>query len=288
MNIVVTGALGFIGKHLIRRLDSQGHALWCCDIKSGRADWEWLPGISKADFIFHLASPVGCRKVMLERGVYSNIIRGAAAAIECADRLGAKLVAFSSAEAEAHLTWVDRKRAEYPKGKAMMEKMCLNSPCDVTIIRPHNVIGPGQDPDAGFVVPRFMRSKYRGAMLNVFGTGTQKRVFTSVHDIVDFCLLIIHKSLKGHFLFELGTNENAVSINELAQMIGGDINHTSGAENYGILHYSDMPSRSKVDTSTAEAFGWAPKWKLPEILKEIEDEYRNDRTQPATADATMY
>lgn len=277
MNIVVTGSNGFIGKHLCRRLRSEGHKIRSCDIVNGVRDCDFLPNYhAKTDFIFHLASPVGCRKVMLEQGVYSNIIRGAAAAIECADRLGAKLIAFSSAEAE-YAFRTSGKRSEYPKGKRMLEMMCMNSDLDVSLIRPHNVIGPRQNQDAGFVVPRFIQAKLEGKPLPVFGDGNQQRIFTSVHDVVDFCELLLTKNLNGKHLFNIGNDQNIVSINELACMVGGEIQHVSGAESYGIESYEDMPSRNKENMSWAVVNGWKPTRLLPDILKEIEDEYRNDR-----------
>jgi len=51
MNILVTGAFGFLGKHISLRLEEIGHSV----IKHGRLDGDLDLKVKKSEFIFHLA-----------------------------------------------------------------------------------------------------------------------------------------------------------------------------------------------------------------------------------------
>jgi UDP-2-acetamido-2,6-beta-L-arabino-hexul-4-ose reductase len=51
MNILVTGAYGFLGKHISLRLEESGHSV----IKYGRLDGDLDLKVQKSEFIFHLA-----------------------------------------------------------------------------------------------------------------------------------------------------------------------------------------------------------------------------------------
>ena len=53
MNILVTGAKGFIGKHMTTRLNRLGYSVFSYDIDN--TDEELLRYISESDFIIHLA-----------------------------------------------------------------------------------------------------------------------------------------------------------------------------------------------------------------------------------------
>ena len=53
MNVLVTGALGFIGKHMCQLLNRNGHTVFEYDKDSTEA--ELIDYISKADFVVHLA-----------------------------------------------------------------------------------------------------------------------------------------------------------------------------------------------------------------------------------------
>ena len=53
MNILVTGANGFIGKHMTMHLSRAGHTVFSFDIDN--TDEELKQFISQADFIVHLA-----------------------------------------------------------------------------------------------------------------------------------------------------------------------------------------------------------------------------------------
>jgi len=58
MKILVTGFSGFIGKHLLERLNQTNHELILMDLANGFdiCDWEQVKQVENVDFIVHLAN----------------------------------------------------------------------------------------------------------------------------------------------------------------------------------------------------------------------------------------
>jgi len=126
--------------------------------------------------VFHLAGKVGPSGVLRFRGLIAkDSIDGALGAAWWARQAGVPMVDISTSEvygspdeANSEDTWrVFRPghsaRMEYAVAKLAAEQALLNTDdLDVRIIRPFNVTGARQQPDGGFVLPRFAIQALRG------------------------------------------------------------------------------------------------------------------------------
>lgn len=212
--ILVTGAGGFIGTHLIRRLRADGHQVRAVDrVPSGgragmdrgggRVDWhqgdllamDLEPLVAGAEYVVHLAGQPGVRESWAE---FSRYARGN---IEITQRLlevlrGRRLKKFvlastSSVYGEAPMP-AQEDGPVLPISPYGATKLAAESLCELygrtagvpwLALRYFTVYGPGQRPDMAFT--RWLRAVKEGKPVEVYGDGTQIRDFTFVADAVE-------------------------------------------------------------------------------------------------------
>lgn len=86
-----------------------------------------------------------------------------------------------------------------------------------TIARLFNVYG--EISNGGFVIEMFVSQALRGENLTIFGDGLQKRCFTHSDDIGAGILAILEKSTARNKIYNLGSPNDVMSIQELAQRV---------------------------------------------------------------------
>lgn len=236
MNIIVTGAAGFIGSHLCRRLLDDGCAVtgidcytdyyprWIKDknvapllrakrFKLLSRDLNTLPlkkTLDGADAVFHLAAQAGVRASW---GAHfseyiKNNIQVTQKLLEAAKDLPLKKLVFASSSSVYGLT-PDLPMSEsssllplspYGVTKLAAEKLCFlyfkNFGVPAVSLRFFTVYGPGQRPDMAF--HKFFRAIRDGREITVYGDGRQTRDFTYVDDIVEANVSALHRGRVGH------------------------------------------------------------------------------------------
>lgn len=94
-----------------------------------------------------------------------------------------------------------------------------------SIVIPHNVVGRGQkynDPFrnvAGIMINRMLR----GQQPVIYGDGSQMRSFSDIRDVVSPLVKIIETSAGDSESFNIGPDDNFISVNELSEMLAGII-----------------------------------------------------------------
>jgi UDP-glucose 4-epimerase len=305
--ILITGGLGFIGSYAVDKFHSEGWHVEVVDNKYSNAINEVPKGVvlhecnvlsfdfrnhGNYDVIFHLASPVGPAGVLKWSGkMGGEIVNDCYWAMEAALYHDAQLIFVSTSEIYGHrdkLCFLDedadkvlvgnyKVRNEYAISKLLGEIIIHNTKrvkpeLRFNIIRPFNIAGARQQPDGGFVLPRFTLQALKGEPLTVFGDGSQMRAFTHAEDIVDGTYSIVNSGIENE-VWCVGNPLNQTTIMEIAQkiveMTGSDsiIDTVDPKEIYGPMYeeaWDKLPDSSKLRRAT----GWYPKWSIDEIIRD--------------------
>lgn len=283
MKILVTGANGFIGTNLTKRLLKDGHDVIGLDnfsatnprqdlpIEEGNvADFWTVEGLVKeVDVVFHLAAQTMALSTSHQYEDMETNIGGTLNVLLCARKYGVKVVYTSSSAVYGNGSNPPFKETSptqlltpYAASKYAAEGYCqvFSHIVEVAILRLSNVYGPHQsiqNPYCGVIAKLLARSK-RGYPLPVYGNGNQTRDFTYVDDAIEALVLA---SQKGYGeVINIGTGAET-SINQLAALIGGTIDYQPSRD-------IDLISRRVLDNSKAQqVLGWRPKVSLQEGLE---------------------
>jgi GDP-L-fucose synthase len=303
-SILVTGASGFLGQHLVARLKEEGANV----ITPSHKDYDLVDGNDvrkmyadnpNIDQVIHLAAKVGGIGANREHPgsfMYDNLMMGVQLIHEGYKAKLPKFVALGTVCAYPKFTPVPFKEddlwngypeetnAPYGLAKKMMlvqsegyrEEYGFNS----IFLLPVNLYGPGDnfDPASSHVIPALIK-KCVDAVDNgddeivVWGTGKASREFLFVDDVVDGILLASEKYDKSEPV-NLGSSYE-VTIKDLVDIIV-EATGFKGKITWDSSKPDGQPRR-KLDVSRAEKeFGFTSKTSFPEGLKKTIEWYRND------------
>ncbi len=293
--IVVTGAAGFVGGNLTKRLLDRGYEVIGIDnLSAGTAEnVDQLvqfhetdiraPGIyplfEGADAVFHLAAKTclpECVNNPLEAA--SINVLGTLNVLEAARRAKVRkfIYADTSAEYEGINEFPTREEHIRPIGVYAASKHGGATFCEsyrelyginVTILRYFNVYGPAQDWRR--VIPPVMSSfiirMLQGERPLIYGTGQKRRDFIYVDDVNDFHLLVLEDHRTDGKVFNVGSGTN-LSVNEVYQLVEELLK--TGLRP---IYKSDLPGEAQItlaDLNAAMALGWKPRVAITEGLSQ--------------------
>ena len=221
IKVTVTGACGFIGSHLARKLIEQGYfvvGLDCLDdnlysrsVKESRlkllkqlknfeysnlniAKDELDSSIKDSKFVFNLAAIPGqvLSWTLFDKYAESNIL-GTKKVIDCCIRNNVvKIIHASTSSVYGKFAVGNELQDTKPISPYGITKLASENllfaltnetDLDFTILRYFSVYGPGQRPD--MAIHRFLAAIKKGELINITGDGTQKRDITYVEDVTD-------------------------------------------------------------------------------------------------------
>ena len=299
--VLVTGAAGFVGSHLVDSLLGDGHEVvgvdnfstgnqaniahlaanasfqfFELDIVAGLGDLESI----KFDQIFHLASPASPPHYM-RLAIETMHVNTTATEIllQQATRHGSRLLFASTSEIygdphehpQRESYWGNVNpigpRSVYDEakrfGETLLSHFHRSENTDTVIVRIFNTYGPRMDPDDGRVVSSFIRDGIKAKPFQVFGDGKQTRSFCFVSDLVAGLRAAMDSGITGPV--NLG-NPNEFTLLELATEVGKvlDIDPVLEFKELPI----DDPKLRQPDISYAKsALNWEPKIELSEGLQ---------------------
>lgn len=284
MTILVTGARGFIGRHLAARLAGSGgevigigHGQWVDAGQWGVADWlnasvaeanlSALVGVRRLSHIYHLAggSAVG-PSIANPHEDFERTVRSSAELFDWARRNQpqAIIVAVSSAavygDSSARHIREDAPVAPlspYGHHKLMMETL-LSSYCRTysmrgAVARPFSVYGKGLTKQIIWDLGRRLAAGENPATLG--GSGEEERDFIHVDDVTDALVRI--SSLAGPSMPAINIGSGTAStVRTLAEHVERAIG--MGGVSFDGIERAGNPRRLVADCSLLRATGWAP------------------------------
>ncbi len=306
--IVVTGAAGFLGSHLVDRLlerrsnevtgidnfvtgreQNLREALESPRFRSVRADLSRLARLPRADRYFHLASPAS--PVAYQRDPVGTLLvnsTGTQRVLESARRADARVVVASTSEVygdpevhpqpEGYWGHVNPVgvRSCYDEGKRYLEALSAayrrHYGLDVRIVRIFNTYGPRMDPRDGRIVSNFIVQGLRGEPFTIYGRGTQTRAFCYVSDLVRGLELLMEARRDVPTPMNLG-NPREFTVRKAAEVIARTLDVPMRAV-FRPLPEDDPKQRVPVIRLARKHLGWSPRIPFEEGIRSTVEYFR--------------
>ncbi len=305
MDVLVTGAAGFLGSHLTDRLLGEGHTVLGVDnLSTGdRDNLAHLAGHPRfrfeerdictsfdpghVDYIFNLASPASPPEY-LRMGIETLRVGslGVENTLEIAARYNAGFLHASTSECygdplehpQKESYWGNVNpvgpRSVYDESKRFAEALVMayhrSRGVNTRMVRIFNTYGPRLHPGDGRVISNFMMQALRGEPLTIYGDGRQTRSFCYVDDLIDGIVRLSRSD--EHYPVNIG-NPEEFTILECAQAV---LEVTGSKRELRFVDLpEDDPTRRQPDITKARTLlGWEPKVPLKEGLKKSLEYFR--------------
>ena len=268
-SILVTGASGFIGSHLVPRLRERGHEVFAATSRSGDvAEEDTWAGYPNAEVVIHLAGKAFVPASWEQPAAFirSNLLGTVGALGYCVQR-SARLVFVSSYLYGRPETLPIRESAPllannpYALSKKLAEEACgffgASMGAEITILRPFNVYGAGQSDS--FLVPSIIRQVRAGRQVRVKDL-EPKRDYVYVDDVVRAIqAAACRRGESGVFNIGSGVSYSVEDLIRVVQRVmGTDIPVSSDGE-----RRKDEVMDTVADITEARRhLGWEPEWTL--------------------------
>jgi nucleoside-diphosphate-sugar epimerase len=298
LRILVAGAAGFIGSHLVDRLLAEGNSVIGLDnFATGRRQnltrmldhpealfvehdvCDAFDVSGTLDWILHFASPASPPKYLaLPVETLRVNSEGTRRLLELARHKGARFLLASTSEVygdplvhpQPESYWGNVSctgpRSVYDEAKRYAEALTLayarSCGVECRIIRIFNTYGPRMDAQDGRVVTNFVVQALRGEPLTIYGDGSQTRSFQYVDDLVDGIQRLMAIDYQGPV--NLGNPEEYTML-QLARLVQ-EITETKSQLEYRPLPQDDPKQRRPEISLARELLGWEPKVPVREGL----------------------
>ncbi|MFL6129124.1 MAG: SDR family NAD(P)-dependent oxidoreductase [Mycobacteriales bacterium] len=294
--VLVTGADGFIGSHLVERLLAEGARVRAFCLYNSRGSLGWLdeldPGqadrvdaqlgdirdaravraaVDGVDVVFHLAALIAIPySYQAPASFVDTNVTGTLNLLEAVRDSGAtRMVHTSTSEVYGTPQTVPigeghplRAQSPYSASKIAADQLCHAYACSfgtpVVTLRPFNTFGPRQSGRA--VIPTILGQLLAGADEVRLGSLEPRRDFTFVEDTVDGFVRMAEADIAAGEVVQLGTGRS-VSVAEVlaacCAVVGRQVEPCTSAERV-------RPAASEVKvllsdpTRAADVLGWKP------------------------------
>jgi GDP-L-fucose synthase len=298
--VLVTGGGGFVGSHLVERLEAEGHDV----VAARRRDYDLTTMDAAArlfddaapELVFHLAAEVGgigANRANPGRYWYANLMMGAHVLEQARVHATRKVVVAGTVCAypkhtpvpfheddlwngypeETNAPYGVAKKAILVGAQAYRAQYGLNA----IFVLPANLYGPRDNfhETNAHVIPDLIRKMVdSGGEIVLWGDGSPTREFLYVDDLVDG-LVLAAESYDGEEPVNLGTGAE-ISIRELAELVA-DVTGFEGEITWDTSMPNGQPRR-RLDTSRAkELFGFEARTPLRDGLERTVAWYRTQR-----------
>lgn len=305
--ILVTGADGFIGSHLVENLVAKGAKVRAFSFYNSLNNWGWLENLPKrtlkkidvftgdirdpngvltsmggVDIVFHLAALIGIPFSYHSPDSYVDTnIKGTLNILQAAKHLKVEKVFHTSTSeiyGTAQYAPIDEKhpvnpQSPYAATKSAADQLAVSFyrsfKLPVTIVRPFNTFGPRQSARA--IIPTIITQVYAGKNTVKLGNLETTRDFTYVADTVRAFVELAETNGTEGQIFNVGNGEE-ISMRDLVHEI-----MESAGRKIKVVHDQQRvrPEKSEVERLLCDASkiynkcGWRPQVSLRDGLKQI-------------------
>jgi len=257
MKVLVTGAAGFIGSHLVGRLLDDGHEVTALDdlyegsldnlgfakgsknfrfVEADVRDKETLDKeLEGVENVFHLAARNLMRSLDSPETDCEVNALGTVRILQASLEKGVRRfvhVSSASVYGEPNKFPTTEDQPTVPTCPYGVSKLCgenyarvfhSNFGLDTVVLRYFNVYGTRQSPNSYYtgVIPIFIKSAMAGKPLTVYGDGEQVRDFTNVCDTVDATIRASKEKKCVGNVYNVCTG-SGTTVNQLAELIRGE------------------------------------------------------------------
>jgi nucleoside-diphosphate-sugar epimerase len=291
--VLVTGAAGFLGSHLVPRLIDGGAQVCALDF-AGAPNWGLIEraGVRAAiradvrsladgvhdralgllDTIIHLAAIGVVSDVADVRDLVMTNVNGTLAALLAAQRTGARLINCGSCfEYGAGSNWnedaLPAPATEYGATKAaswlIAQSFARRTGLELVSLRPFTMYGPMEPP--GRLIPSVIRQALAGSDIDLT-PGGQARDFVYVEDVADAFSAAVTTTTGVGGTFNVCTG-TAVTVRDIVQRVLR-VTGSASVARFGALPYrsTEVPVLSGDPSRTEQGLGWRARVSLDEGL----------------------
>jgi nucleoside-diphosphate-sugar epimerase len=272
-SIFVTGATGFIGSHLVKRLRDLGYSVIVHSTAEGNlasCELEY----ANVGHVFHLAARSYVPDSWADpRAFYETNLLGTVNILEFCRRHRASMTFVSSYVYGRPLrTPVDEDHPLQPFNPYSHSKILAEDACGfysthhnlrIAIVRPFNVYGHGQD--ERFLIPTLMRQALDPASDTIeVADDRPRRDFLYISDLVDLLMTMYRKEASGTYNAGSG---NSVGIGELVSILNGLIPRPKQLVSRGESRPQEIADLFADIAKAKRELGWEPSTDLASGLR---------------------
>lgn len=272
-SVILTGATGFIGKHLVPALRLSGHEVFEADQLNGDITEEstWL-SFPKANIVIHLAGKSFVPESWSNPLAFIKCnLFGIIEALNYCKRNNARLIFLSSYLYGNPKTLPINENATlvapnpYALSKKLAEETCefysQNFGINITILRPFNVYGPGQS--TIFLIPSIINQMLGGHKIEVKDL-YPRRDYIFISDLVE-AIIKATEYCCGFHIFNIGTgiSHSVKEVIKILQKINNsDLEIVSANEQ----RINEIPDTVADISLAKKTINWKPKINFEEGL----------------------
>ena len=306
MRTLVTGGGGFLGSHVVERLEAEGHEV----VAARRRDYDLtsmddtarLFADAQPELVFHLAAEVGgigANRANPGRYWYANLMMGAHVLEQSRLHDVSKMVIAGTVcsypkdtpvpfveddlwdgyPEETNAPYGVAKKAVLVGAQAYREQYGLNA----VFLLPANLYGPRDNfhPTNAHVIPDLIRKMLAGDdEIVLWGDGSPTREFLYVDDCAE-ALCLAAERYTGIEPVNLGTGHE-ISIRDLAELVA-DVTGFEGEIRWDTSMPNGQPRRALDASRAREHLGWQARTPLREGLERTVAWYRSVQLERAPA-----